>query len=823
MAKDLLKEYNRKRDFKITKEPSGRKKTTKKKSKKLIFVVQEHHARALHYDFRLELEGVLKSWAVPKGPSLDPSDKRLAVQTEDHPLSYAKFHGTIPEGEYGGGEVFIWDNGTWEPEVDDPIAALEKGNLKFKLKGKKLNGSFVLVRTSWRGGGDKKNWLLIKHHDEEEVPGFELEMMSSKKRPSKKASRKVAKKKSPPLGKDPWPGFIPPQLPRLVTSVPKEGGEWVHEMKLDGYRLQAHLKNGIATLFTRRGLNWSNKFPHTLNSIEQLPAVNAIFDGEVVALDENGRPDFQTLQNSLKSKKDNYLRYYLFDLLYLNGKDLKALPLLERKKMLRELLEGAPEQLVYSDHITENGEAFYKVSCEHKLEGIVSKLADAPYLSGRNDFWAKTKCTQRQEFVIGGWTNPQGGRTGIGALLLGVFENDQLRYAGRVGTGFNTETLRSIKKELSAIETDATPFEVNAPGGKDIHWVKPVKVCEVSFGEWTKEGILRTPVFQGLREDKPAKEIHMEKAKKKATPKRSKTKHLSRVREISSPEKVLFKADGKTKQDVSDFYQAIAKHMLPYMENRPLSLVRCPNGSSGGCFFQKHIAGNIPDSFHAFPVEEGNGEGIYLAIDSSEGLQELVQLNAYEIHAWNCHKDTYKRPDQIVMDFDPGDGVPWKEVVESAFELKEMLDDLGLESFVKLTGGKGIHVHIPVAPLYDWDQIKSFSQTLAMELVSRDPARYTANMSKKIRKNKIFVDYLRNGYGATAVVPYSLRAKPESAVALPLEWSELRRSKGSNEYNIDKALKKIKSRKKDPWEGMLELYQEIDILKPVEKKKKKAA
>ena len=826
MAKDLLKEYNKKRDFSLTSEPSGRKKTAKKaakkKTKKLTFVVQEHHARALHYDFRLELEGVLKSWAVPKGPSLDPADKRLAVQTEDHPLSYAKFHGTIPEGEYGGGEVFIWDKGTWEPEDDDPIAALEKGNLKFKLKGKKLNGSFVLVRTNWRGGGNKRNWLLIKHHDEAEVEGFELEMMSSKKKTSKKASRKVAKKKAPPLGKDPWPDFIPPQLPRLVSEVPVESGEWLHEMKLDGYRMQGHLKNGIGNLYTRRGLRWSNKFPHILNDMEQIQAKNAVLDGEIVSLDENGRPDFQKLQNSIKHKNDNSLRYYIFDLLFLNGKDLRDLPLIERKELLQEILQDAPPHIMYSEHITENGEEFYKASCEHKLEGIVSKLADAPYRSGRNDYWAKTKCTERQEFVIGGWTNPQGGRTGIGALLLGVYEKNVLKYAGRVGTGFSNETLRSIKKELSQIETDESPFDENSPKGKDIHWVKPSKVCEVSFGEWTKEGILRTPVFQGMREDKPAKDIHMEKAKKKVTPKK-KTKHLGVVREISSPEKILFKKDKKTKLDVSHFYQAVAKYMLPYMEDRPLSLVRCPNGSDGGCFFQKHINGKIPDSFQTFPIKEEKGEGNYLAIDSSEGLQELVQLNAYEIHAWNCKKDDYMRPDQIVMDFDPGEGVPWKEVVSAAFELKEILDDLGLESFVKLTGGKGIHVHIPVAPLYDWDQIKSFSQSLALELVSRNPQKYTSNMAKKLRKKKIFVDYLRNGYGATAVVAYSLRAKPASAVALPLEWTELKRTKSGADYDIDKALKKIKLRKKDPWTRMLKLNQKIDILTPVEKRKKKVA
>lgn len=582
--------------------------------------------------------------------------------------------------------------------------------------------------------------------------------------------------------------------------------------------MQGHLKNGIGQYFSRNALEWSRKFPNLLNALEQLSVTNAIFDGEVVSLDEKGRSNFQKLQNSIKHMHDKSLRYYIFDIMFLNGKDLRSLPLVERKEILKGVLLNAPSHIMYSEHLSDNGNDFYKISCEHELEGIISKLADAPYSSGRSDLWVKTKCSLRQEFVIGGWTDPQGGRTGLGALLLGVYEKDGFRYAGRVGTGFDTETLRTIKKELTLIETDEGPFEINSPKGKNIHWVEPKKVCEVSFGNWTDEGILRTPVFQGLREDKPAKDIHMEKAKK--TPKK---KHLAVLKEISSPEKILFKNEKITKKEVFDFYQAIARIMLPYLSGRPLSLVRCPNGSEGTCFYQKHITGKVPDSFHTFPVKEGKGEGIYLSIDSASGLQELVQLNAFEIHAWNCHKDDYLRPDQIVMDLDPGDDVPWKEVVEAAFELKEMLEDLNLKSFVKLTGGKGLHLHIPIAPVYDWEQIKSFTQTLALELVSRSPERYVANMSKKLRKGKIFVDYLRNGYGATAVVPYSLRAKPLSTVALPVDWKELRRIKGPQEMTMKKALKKIKSRKKDPWAGMLRLSQKIIILRPVEKSELKAA
>ena len=802
MARSLLKKYNGKRDFKLTKEPAG-KKVTKKKSRKLTFVVQEHHASHLHYDFRLEMEGVLKSWAVPKGPSLDPADKRLAVQTEDHPLEYGKFHGTIPKGEYGGGEVFIWDNGTWTPKDEDPVTALEKGKLEFSLKGKRLKGKFILIRTHYKGKNNKKNWLLIKRHDEEEIV-FE----------ERKATKKVTRKKKSLAGSDKWPGFIPPELPRLVTSVP-EGSQWIHEMKYDGYRMQAQVKNGIVNFYTRSGLDWASSFPYIMNALANLNIHNAILDGEVVAMDDKGRTNFQQLQNSLKAKSDKHLRYYIFDLLYLDGEDLRNRPLLERKELLRDVLKGAEKLLQYSEHLTEDGKGFFELSCEHQLEGVISKQADSTYHSGRNDLWVKTKCGSRQEFVIGGWTEPQGGRIGIGALLLGIYEDGKLRYSGKVGTGFNTKTLQTIAKELSPLEVEHSPFKIQSPRSKSIHWVKPVKVCEVSFGNWTNEGILRAPVFMGMREDKKPKVIHRETAKPTAA---TKEEVPMKVSSISSPDKVLFHEDGKTKKDVAEFYQKIGKVMLPYLEDRPLTLVRCPQGSRGKCFFQKHITGKSPASFHPLDIKEEKGTETYITINSVEGLLELVQLNAFELHAWNSHRD-YMSPDQIVMDFDPGPGVPWKTVVKAAFELKEILDDLNLKSFVKLTGGKGIHVHIPIAPLYNWDQIKSFTQTLALEMVSRNPKTYVANMSKGLRKNKIFVDYLRNGYGATAVVPYSLRAKGKACVALPLTWEELKKVKSPDEYSMEKALRKIKTRKRDPWAGMMKLHQEISILTPAKKEK----
>jgi bifunctional non-homologous end joining protein LigD len=767
-----LKEYNKKRDFTKTQEPAG-KRVSKRSGKKLKFVVQEHHARHLHWDFRLELNGVLKSWAVPKGPSQNPKDKRLAVETEDHPLSYARFHGSIPKGEYGGGEVFIWDQGTWESLDADPLKAIKEGRLEFNLHGKKLSGRWLLIRTKRVEKRPQTNWLLMKRSDD--------------------------KKTSRDFKADPWPGFIPPQLPKLVERPPQEESDWIHEMKFDGYRIQAHIQNGIATFYTRNGLDWSSNFPFLLEATGRVNAIDAILDGEIVALDKKGRSHFQRLQNSLKANEDLSLRYYVFDLLYLNGADLRSLPLWERKALLKKVLHDVSPQLLFSEHFESSGDDFFQISCEHNLEGIVSKLAGSPYLSGRNDYWVKTKCGLRQEFIVGGWSEPKGGRLGLGSLLLGVLEGDDLRFVGKVGIGFTQKCLKQAKKLLSKLERDSSPFSLKGPRGKDLHWVEPRLVVEVAFSQWTDEEVLRTPVFQGFREDKPVKEISMDKPR------------------VSSPDKILYRKEGITKQEVSLYYKEIAEVMLPYLKDRPLSLVRCPSGTDEACFFQKHFSGKIPKSFMTFPVKEEKGEGTYLAIRSSEALQELVQLNAFEIHSWNCHKDNLNRPDQIVMDFDPGPGVEWLTVVEAVFELKEILDDLNLVSFVKLTGGKGLHVHIPIVRLYDWEQIKSFSQGLAWELVSRNPSRFTSNMSKNLRHNKIFIDYLRNGFGATTVAPYSLRARELSTVALPLEWNELKKLKNPQTMTLKKALRKIKTRQRDPWEEMTHLKQRIQILKAMRK------
>lgn len=849
--KKQLKEYNRKRDFHITREPGGTDKisVTKKKAvhakkkKKLIFVVQEHHASHLHYDFRLELDGVLKSWAVPKGPSMETGEKRLAMMVEDHPLAYATFHGTIPKGQYGGGEVYIWDNGLWEME-GDAHEGLEKGRLEFKLKGKKLKGNFLLVRTHYLGN-KKNSWLLIKRHDDENGEVKEKKVTKKKNKkillkdtklkntetvnkiPSKKmAGQKKPKGRSGNNKEDTWPGFILPQLPLLVDEPPIDKG-WYHEMKFDGYRLQAHVKNGVVSLFTRNGHDWTEKFPHIAEAIGELDVANAIFDGEAVVIDRDGKSNFQLLQNSLSALTDSAIKLFLFDLMYIDGEDLRDKPLKTRKELLKKIIPDLHSVIKYSDHVLQRGDEFFRLSCKYELEGIVSKDAEAPYESGRGRLWCKTKCSKRQEFVIGGFTEGKGGRAeDLGALLLGVYEKKKLRYVGKVGTGFNEATLKDLKKKLSYIYQHESPFDLKSPSGKTIHWVEPEMIVEINFSNWTNEKILRNPVFLGVRTDKNHKEITIEKETpvKVVEAEHKKLKKTARAPEInedaaleevtlSHPEKILYKKEKINKHQIAEYYAQVSDYMLPLVSDRPLSLVRCPDGSEGQCFYQKHpTMGKVAKNFKGFKVKEKKETNIYIAIDSYQGLKQLTQMNAFEIHTWNSHYQELMTPDQIVMDFDPDPNVPFKEVVKAALTLKKMLEKLKLKSFVKVTGGKGLHVHIPVEPMYTWDEIKAFSKALADQMVLNDPEKYLSNMSKKLRKGKIFVDYLRNGFGSTAVAPYSLRVKKISSVALPVEWSELTKLKSSDQFTLKKALLKIKRRPKDPWKDFNKVRQKISIL-----------
>jgi len=829
-----LREYIKKRDFKITPEPKGEKKVRKKKSAPLMFVVQEHHASRLHYDFRLEWEGVLKSWAVPKGPSHDPKVKRLAVETEDHPISYGSFEGVIPEDQYGAGRVYIYDTGTWEP-VGDPEKGFKKGHIDFKLKGKKLHGEWMLLKTS-RPAGNKSQWLLIKRTDEyartgDEVTPIEseipVEVSEAPKATRKKAaSKKKAIVKPMSTGKvvRKLPEFIAPELAVLVEEPP-EGDQWLHETKFDGYRIQAHFEKDSVTLYTRSGLNWTQRYPTVAKALAALPVKNAIIDGEVVWLGEDGRSDFQMLQNSMKAHGTNRIFYYAFDLLFLNGEDCRELPLWERKHRLEKIVTLLKDPLIrYSDHIVGHAQALFKAACSYKLEGLISKHKDSTYHSRRSGAWMKSKCKQQQEFVIGGFTRGEGARASFGALLLGAYDDDgKFRYVGKVGTGFTEQSLTEVRNKLLKRVQSKSPFDINSPKEKGAQWVKPDLVADITFGNWTADGVLRTGVFHGLREDKAAKEVHIEKEKSlkevgvtaKVKKTRGKKTTASEVTlPISNPDKILYEKEKITKLQVAQYYQEFAELILPHISDRPLALLRCPEGTSKECFFQKHISGKVPAAFTPVTIHERSGPKAYLTLDSAEGLLELSQMGAFELHAWGSRGGNVEHPDQIVMDFDPGPGITWEQVKEAALELKGILDDLDLKSFLKVSGGKGLHVHVPITPLYTWDQIKTFTKTLGQEMVSRHPDLYTVSLAKKDRGNKIFVDYLRNGRGATAVVPYSLRARDVSAVAMPIRWQELKDIDRPNIFTLAKTYEHLKKRRSDPWKDYFAKQQQISILKP---------
>lgn len=777
-----LHEYKQKRDFKKTKEPGA--KLGPKRQRNLSFVVQEHHASHLHYDFRLEHNGVLKSWAVPKGPSMNPKEKRLAVEVEDHPLSYGSFEGEIPKGEYGGGTVYQWDSGTWKPE-GDAAKALKKGHLEFSLAGEKLNGKFILIRTA-RKSGRKNQWLLIKRSDAQQ---------------NKKAS--APKAKTSALKKSPFPGFVPPQLAQLVSHPPQENN-WVHELKLDGYRLQLHWHRNKAQIFTRNKNDWTAKFPGLVAELKKLKTDSCILDGEAVIVDSDGKSNFQMLQNAMEEGESKEVLFYAFDLLYLNGHDLREHPLLARKELLRKLISKNGEFL-YCEHFSSDAEEFLHSACKLELEGMISKRSQASYSSGRGDDWVKAKCLLRQEFVIGGFTEPEGSRSSFGALLLGIYEGEKLAYCGRVGTGFSQATLREIHKKLKGLSRANSPFSLKSPKAKEIQWVKPSLVAEVKFAQWTSDGNLRAPSFQGLRKDKPAKSIIREVAGEKPDRKQSK-----KQTEISSPDKILFPKEKITKKALAEFYFDVADRMLPHLKNRPLSLLRCPDGIGKACFFQKHFHEKKPGGLELHRRTRKKEERDFLTLSSKEGLLDLVQRGTVEIHAENGRAPRASRPDQIVMDFDPGPGITWQKTKKAAFDLKEILDTLKLKSFVKVSGGKGLHVHIPVAPIYSEANVKAFSHALAREMESRDPEIYTSVISKKARINKIFVDYLRNGEGATAVVPYSLRAREGAKVALPVSWAELKNLTGPDTFGMAEARRRAKRR--DPWAGWEKLKQRLPHL-----------
>lgn len=792
-----LKEYKAKRNFHKTLEPAG--KATKGKGKK-IFVVQKHHASHLHYDFRLELDGVLKSWAVPKGPSLNPKDKRLAVEVEDHPVDYANFEGEIPEGEYGGGHVIVWDKGEWIPPKD-VHEQLKKGRLEFELHGHKLGGEWLLLRTRLPGGSKKNNWLLIKRDDESANAKKNIldEDESVLSGVSLEAVRKTQKKTK-------FLTFEDVEGPELATlmDAPPSGENWIHEIKYDGYRTLCFKNKNKTKLLTRSGLDWSNKYSSLQRECQNLAVESIVFDGEIVWLDHKGRSNFQELQNSLEEGESEDLVYYVFDLLYLNGYDTRDLPLTDRKKLLREVLElSNSEKILFSEHWDESGQSVYESACANKLEGIISKNGESHYASGRNKNWHKIKCTNVQEFVIGGYTL-QENNAALGALLMGAYNQEgKFQYLGKVGTGFAKLDNKKLFSNLKKLKTKKSSFEIKKPQASSIYWVQPELVANIEFGAWTGDKILRHAVFKGLREDKLAKDVFLEDT----APMRKQLHSL-----LSNPDKILYPDDKITKQDLANYYSEIKKWILPHLKNRPLALLRCPNGQGKECFFQKHAETDGEGILSQKVVSKlkGKKEEV-LYIDSEQGLLELVQLGTLEIHNRGCLVENIDNPNQVVFDFDPDPGVAFSKVKEAAFELKKILDKLKLKSFVKVSGGKGLHVHVPIAPLYDWDQVKSFSKSICEQMEKENPKKFTTNISKEKRKGKIFLDYLRNGYGASAIAPYSVRAREHAPIALPITWGEVKKLKDAHSHVL-KNVPEILKERKDPWAGYLKVRQKIKLL-----------
>lgn len=847
-----LDTYRRKRRFSTTPEPPGESSSGGRgpaAGERGAFVVQQHDATRLHYDLRLELDGVLLSWAVPKGPSLDPAARRLAVRVEDHPLEYGSFEGTIPEDEYGAGPVLLWDRGSWRP-LKDPRDGLDHGHLEFELEGEKLSGRWDLVRMEGDSARDtKENWLLIKKKDRHARPGDGDGVLSE--RPESVVSGRTLEGVA--AGEAPDPSELPgarraplPERrtwePQLATRVeaPPAGRGWLHEVKFDGYRVFCHVDGDGTTLWTRGGRDWTDRFSAVAEAAGSLPCREALLDGEVVALNERGISDFQTLQNLAGgSGAARPLFYYAFDLLYLDGCDLTGVPLQRRKETLRQLVGGrgrsASDVLRYSDHLEGSGRAFFEEACRVGLEGVVSKRADAHYTSGRSRAWRKTKCLLRQEFVVVGFTDPSGSRRGFGALLLGVHtESGELVTAGRVGTGFSDEVLLELRDRLEELERD-TPPVVDPPTrrlSRDVHWVDPALVVDVAFGEWTEEGRLRHPSFQGLREDRdPADVVREEPArapggrvrKGKARAPRE-PGHPTRTRarsrgakggsgsgdsgpvagvRLTHPDRVLFPDVGLTKRQLARYYERVADLALPHLADRPLTLLRCPEGREGDCFYQKHGGQSVPDRVPRVEIEEEDGTELYLAVDGLPALITLVQLGTLEFHVWGARIDRLDRPDLLVMDLDPGPGVEWTRVVDAALSLRDRLDELGLVPFARSTGGAGLHVVAPLVRRSDWAEVKGFARALANELARSDRTGFTTSPSKSRRKGRIFVDYLRNDPGATAIATYSTRGRPGAPVALPLAWPELEDSSSDEplRWSVTEVPDRLAELDADPWDG----------------------
>jgi bifunctional non-homologous end joining protein LigD len=879
-----LARYRKMRDFGVTAEPRG--KAPSKARQGLPFVIQKHAATRLHYDFRLGWNGVLKSWAVAKGPSCNPADKRLAVQVEDHPIEYGGFEGTIPKGEYGGGTVMVWDQGTWEPH-GDAEQGLRDGHLKFTLHGAKLRGDWVLVRMKGRAAREAKpNWLLIKERDafaqtlqkqavtdkspDSVVTGRSLEQIASDEdhvwnskesssregrtsgpsRPRKLKSKETNAPLHSPMHSDNrslrnlpregFPGFIPPQL-ALTATQPPETAAWLHELKLDGYRIQIHVLEAksrgkrvrTAALLTRNGLDWTHRMPEIARAAAQLSAKTALLDGEVVVLEPSGQSSFAALQAALQEGGRERLIYFAFDLLHLDGHNLRNLSLTRRKEILAGLLKDPDEDAVIrlSESFHVPGEQMFLKACRLHAEGIVSKLASSTYDSGRSGSWLKIKCGREQELVIGGFTPPSKGGHGIGALLLGYYEDGKLIYAGRSGTGFTRKTHRMLRDRLDQLLEKNPPFaKLPVEARRNARWVKPELVAQIAFATWTTDKLVRQAAFKGLREDKAAKEVVREEAARRAHASHAPARKVAAkaIRKSQSaaksvagldgpegfhlthPEKQLDAKSGLTKRDLASYYVAVADHLLPHIADRPLSIVRCPEGSAKPCFFQKHVGSGLPDGVDTVPVRDGKTGATerYITVSSVQGLIGLAQMGVLEIHPWGSRNNSLEKPDRIIFDLDPDASIAWKVLAQSARGIRALLQKLGLQSFVKLTGGKGLHVVVPIRAERTWMQVKTFARELVLQIEQAEPGLFVTKMTKAARTGKIYLDYLRNDRGSTAVAPFSPRARAGVPVSLPLSWREL----GGAKFPVFTVagLARWKTRlRRDPWREMSEIDQSL--------------
>jgi bifunctional non-homologous end joining protein LigD len=935
---DKLDTYRKKRRFDETPEPSGGARARRGKAKAaspganagpaLSYLIQEHHARRLHYDFRLELDGTLKSWAVPKGPCLDPSVKRLAVHVEDHPVEYGSFEGEIPPGNYGAGTVIVWDRGTWEPAggVEQARKAYAAGRLKFQLHGVKLHGGWALVRSGMRGSGDKEQWLLIKERDDEARPESEYDVIeqqpgsalsdgdaSRKKsgKASKHAGNGAAKKGgrgnghgrmaepakprragqsrsghpdivatrttqslrelavSPSIEgavKARLPESLKPQLATLIDEVPP-GDEWSYEIKFDGYRALTRIDRGDAKpvrIFTRSGLDWTAKFKRQAQAFGALDVETAWIDGEAVVLDEHGVPSFQALQNAFDANRPQDIVIFAFDLPYLNGYDLRDVPLVQRRALLRALLEGFYDDTVrFSEDFALDAHDLLHSACEMSLEGIVGKRLDSPYTSRRSGAWIKLRCRRRQEFVIVGYSEPAGSRTGFGALLLGVYDpHGKLHYAGRVGTGFDAPTLRSIKRELDAIETQRSAL-AEPPSERSrtkVHWVRPELVAECNFSEWTSERIVRQASFISLRRDKPASEIVREAPRKagqkpadddaatapsssdsdsgsKQRPSGKKTsprqpaqakasdnvETVSRTKQsgkplkegdtvagvrISNPQRMIDPSIGFAKRDLVRYFERIAPWLLSHVKGRPLALVRAPDGIDGELFFQKH-ANRLSIPFITQHEGLDPGHPPLITVDSAQALVGVAQMGTVELHTWNAVAANIEKPDRVVFDLDPDPKLGWDRMIEAAQLTRELLSELGLQSWCKTSGGKGLHVVVPLARHAGWDEVKAFAQAAAQHMAATLPDRFSAKMGAQNRRGRIFVDYLRNNRGSSTVAAFSPRARAGMGVSVTLAWDELADTTGGAQWTVQNVHERLDALKADPWADYASAKQRI--------------